>query len=232
MARGTARDDESVRHQSVTFSGSAASPAQFPRDGLPEVAFLGRSNVGKSTLLNAMAGVRGLARVSSDPGRTRVVNFFRVRGAEKPGGAGRGDLYLVDLPGYGYAKAPREVREGFERIAVSYLSGRDPLRLCVFIVDARHEPTDRDLTLGGWLVHHRLPWVVAANKVDALARGELKGRLLAISRGVGREARAVLPVSAEQGDGLEALWNTIRGVAFSPPEGGSHPPGRRGNDGS
>ena len=129
-----------LKHKSVTFAGSAASPDQFPRDGLPEVAFLGRSNVGKSSLLNALAGVRGLARVSSDPGRTRLVNFFRVSGAEKPGGAGRGDLYLVDLPGYGYVKASRDVRESFERIAVSYLADREPLRLCVFIVDARHEP--------------------------------------------------------------------------------------------
>ena len=214
----------------MTFSGSAASPAQFPRDGLPEVAFLGRSNVGKSSLLNALAGVGGLARVSSDPGRTRVVNFFRVQGAEKPGGAGRGDLYLVDLPGYGYAKAPRAVREGFERLAVSYLVGRAPLRLCVFIVDARHDPGERDSTLRGFLAHHRLPWVVAANKVDALGRGEVTRRVASIAHEVGREARDVVPVSAARGDGIEALWNAIRGAAFAPPERGRHA-GQRGNDG-
>ena len=161
-----------MKHKSVTFAGSAASPDQFPRDGLPEVAFLGRSNVGKSSLLNALAGVRGLARVSSDPGRTRLVNFFRVSGAERPGGAGRGDLYLVDLPGYGYVKASRDVRESFERIAVSYLADREPLRLCVFIVDARHEPSERDQVLRAWLEEHGLPYVVAANKIDALVRGE------------------------------------------------------------
>ena len=215
----------------MTFSGSAASPVQFPRDGLPEVAFLGRSNVGKSSLLNALAGVRGLARVSSDPGRTRVVNFFRVRGAAKPGGAGRGDLYLVDLPGYGYVRASREVRESFERIAVSYLTGREPLRLCVFIVDARHDPTDRDEALEGWLTHHRLPWVMAANKVDTVGRGEVKRRIEALARGAGRGARAVLPVSAERGTGIEDLWNAIRGAAFAPPEAGAEPPERRGNDG-
>jgi GTP-binding protein len=220
-----------LRRKSVTFSGSAASPDQYPRDGLPEVALLGRSNVGKSSLLNALAGVHGLARVSSDPGRTRVVSFFRVSGAEKPGGAGRGDLYLVDLPGYGYAKASREVRESFERVAVSYLAGREPLRLCVFIVDARHEPVDRDLTLRGWLEHHRLPYVVAANKVDALGRAEAKRRIESLGRGVGRDARAVLGVSAERGTGIEDLWNAIRGAAFAPPEAGRGAPERRGNDG-
>jgi GTP-binding protein len=220
-----------LKHQSVTFSGSAASPAQFPRDGLPEVAFLGRSNVGKSSLLNSLAGVRGLARVSSDPGRTRVVNFFRVRGAAKPGGPGRGDLYLVDLPGYGYVRASREVRESFERIAVSYLTGREPLRLCVFIVDARHDPTDRDEALEGWLNDHRLPWVMAANKVDTVGRGEVKRRVEALARGAGRGARAVFPVSAERGTGIEDLWNAIRGAAFAPPAAGAERPERRGNDG-
>jgi GTP-binding protein len=215
----------------VTFSGSAASPEQFPRDGLPEVAFLGRSNVGKSSLLNALAGVRGLARVSSDPGRTRAVNFFRVEGTEKPGGRGRGDLYLVDLPGYGYAKASREVRESFERIAVSYLSGREPLRLCVFIVDARHETTERDETLRAFLSHHGLPFVVAANKVDALSRGEAARRLGDLARGVGRGAAAVLGVSAERGEGTEALWNTIRGAAFAPRGRGAAEPARQGHDG-
>jgi GTP-binding protein len=226
-----------LKHQSVTFAGSAASPAQFPRDGLPEVAFLGRSNVGKSSLLNALAGVRGLARVSSDPGRTRIVNFFRVGGAEKPGGGGRGDLYLVDLPGYGYAKAPREVRESFERLAVSYLAGRPPLRLCVFIVDARHDTTEGDDILRGFLAGHGLPWVVAANKTDALGRGEVKRRVEALSRGVGRDSNGVLPVSAERGTGIEDLWNAIRGAAFGPVTpratrgAAASAPQARGNDG-
>ena len=215
----------------MTFAGSAASPDQFPRDGLPEVAFLGRSNVGKSSLLNALAGVRGLARVSSDPGRTRLVNFFRVSGAERPGGAGRGDMYLVDLPGYGYVKASRDVREGFERIAVSYLSGRAPLRLCVFIVDARHDPSDRDDVLRAWLEHHALPYVVAVNKVDALGRGEATRRVAALGRGALRGAQAVLGVSAERGAGLEDLWNAIRGAAFAALDPGAEAPERRGNDG-
>jgi GTP-binding protein len=221
-----------LKHQSVTFSGSAASPDRFPRDGLPEVAFLGRSNVGKSSLLNRLAGVKGLARVSSDPGRTRVVNFFRVQGAEKPGGAGRGDLYLVDLPGYGYAKASREVRESFEKIAVSYLTGREPLRLCVFIVDARHDTTDRDGILRDFLAGQGLPWVVAANKADALDRGEASRLVAALGRGVGRGSQGVLPVSAERGTGVPDLWNAIRGAAFGPGTGAALPPAqRRGNDG-
>jgi GTP-binding protein len=206
-----------LKHAAATFAGSAASPTDFPRDGLPEVAFLGRSNVGKSSLLNALAGTRGLARVSSAPGHTRLVNFFRVSGALKPGGAGRGELYLVDLPGYGYAKASRDVREGFERLAVSYLEQREPLRLCVFIVDARHEPGERDETLRAWLELHGLPYVIAANKIDALSRGEAKRAEQALARGIGRQAETVLGVSAERGTGIDELWNLIRGAAFSSP---------------
>ena len=96
-----------------------------------------------------------------------------------------------------------------------YLGGRAPLRLCVFIVDARHEPTDRDLALQGWLDHHGLPYLVAANKIDALSRSDAKRREQALARG--RDARAVLAVSAERGTGLDTLWNTIRGAAFGPP---------------
>jgi GTP-binding protein len=212
-----------LKHESVTFAGTAASPAQFPGDGLPEVALLGRSNVGKSSLLNALAGVRGLARVSSTPGRTRLVNFFRVAGAARPGGAGRGDLYLVDLPGYGYARAPRGERAVMERVAVSYLDSRAPLRLCVLIVDARHEPTGRDEILRGWLDDLGLPYVVAANKIDAVGRGEAKRRAEALARGIGRRARAVLPVSAERGTGVEELWNEIRRAALVPSRRGPLP---------
>ena len=215
----------------AAFAGSAADPGQFPRDGLPEVAFLGRSNVGKSSLLNALAGTHGLARVSSAPGRTRLVNFFRVKGVARPGGRGSFDLYLVDLPGYGYAKAARDVRESFERIAVSYLAEREPLRLCVFIVDARHEPGDRDLALRAWLDHHGLAWGLVANKVDALSRSDAQLRLRALEAGLGQGALFVLPVSAERRTGLDDLWNLIRAAASAEPSAADSAFVTRGPDG-
>jgi GTP-binding protein len=203
-----------LKHPIATFAGSAASPLEFPRDQLPEVAFLGRSNVGKSSLLNALAGRHALARVSSDPGRTRAVNFFRVSGVTRPGGRS-GELYLVDLPGYGYAKAPRQVREGFEGLAVSYLVGREPLRLCVVILDVRREPSRDDLVLRDFLLHHRLAFVVAVNKLDAVSHGEARRRLRKLEQGIGRSARALVATSAERGTGVDALWRLVRAAAFS-----------------
>jgi len=205
------------RRLEASFAGSAASPAQFPTDRLPEVAFLGRSNVGKSSLLNALAGTRGLARVSSTPGRTRLVNFFRVS-AEQPGSRKRSELYLVDLPGYGYAKASRDVRESFEALAVSYLVDREALRLSVFIVDARHEPSERDERLREFLDHHEVRWALAANKIDALSRNEARTRIAELEAGLGRTAAGVVPVSAEQGTGLGELWSLIRAIALPSPE--------------
>jgi GTP-binding protein len=187
----------------VTFAGSAASPDQFPRDGLPEVAFLGRSNVGKSSLLNALVGTRGLARVSSKPGKTQLVNFFLV---EK-------EMYLADLPGYGYARVPEAMRLDWERLAESYLVGRAPLTLCVFLVDARHEPSDGDETLRNFLDESGVPYVVAANKIDKLGRGQVKTRIAALERGLAQCARSVLGVSAETGEGIDELWRTVRGAA-------------------
>lgn len=187
----------------MVFVGSAASPDQFPTDGLPEVAFLGRSNVGKSSLLNALAGVRNLAHVSSQPGRTRLVNFFRV-GSE---------MVLADLPGYGYARVPDATRRGWERLVTSYLAGRDPLALCVFLVDARHEPTEGDDTLRSYLDHHGLPYVVAATKADKLGRGETIRRREALAKGLGSRALDVVAVSATTRAGVDALWRTIRATA-------------------
>jgi len=196
-------EEPHLHRLTVSFAGSAASPDQFPRDGLPEVAFLGRSNVGKSSLLNALAGAPGMARVSSTPGRTRLVNFFRV-GSE---------LYLADLPGYGYAEVPDQVRRSWDRLATSYLLGRDPLALCVLVVDARQEPSAGDETLRTWLDHHRLPYVVAATKADKLGRGATKARLADLEHGLGRQARGVMAVSAETGEGLGPLWRTVRAAA-------------------
>jgi GTP-binding protein len=204
-----------LKQSNVTFSGSASSPAQFPDDGAPEVAFLGRSNVGKSSLLNALAGTRGLARVSSTPGRTRLVSFFRVE--SRRGGGDR--LYLVDLPGYGYAKAPHAERAEWQRLVQSYLEGRDPLRLCVFIVDVRHEPMESDRLLRAYLEHHRLPYVVAANKVDKLGRAEARRRERALASELGPGAHGVVPVSALRGTGVAELWGIIRGAALATARG-------------
>jgi GTP-binding protein len=187
----------------VTFAGSAASPEDFPGDGLPEVALLGRSNVGKSSLLNALAGVKNLARVSKTPGRTRMVNFFRV-GSE---------FYLVDLPGYGYARVPEAMRRGWKRLVTSYLEGRPALAAGVFLVDARHDPTEDDRLLQGYLDHQRIPYVLAATKADTLARGEAIRRRDSLRAGLGRRAVDVLLVSARTRDGVPALLRTIRTAA-------------------
>ena len=177
------------------------------------MAFLGRSNVGKSSLLNALAGRKGLARVSSDPGRTRMINFFRVEQARQRGG-GLDAMYFVDLPGYGYAKAPRGVREGWERLVMSYMTGREALRLCVFIVDARHPPTERDLLLRTLLEHQGHAYVVAANKIDKMGRDETRRSERAIAEVLGTSARALVPVSATRRTGVDELWNIIRLAAF------------------
>ncbi len=191
-----------MKHPPVVFSGSAARADQFPRDGLPEVAFLGRSNVGKSSLLNALAETRGLAKVSATPGRTRLVNFFR---------AGN-ELYLADLPGYGYARASHAERERFERLARSYLEGRAPLALAVFLIDARHEPQPNDELLRAYLEALRLPFVLAATKADKLARAELGRRLAALRDGWARGAE-VIATSATTGGGVDALWRVLREAA-------------------
>jgi GTP-binding protein len=189
-----------VLKANTAFAGSAASPAQFPKDGLPEVAFLGRSNVGKSSLLNALAGVRGLARVSATPGRTRLVNFYRV-GHE---------LYLADLPGYGHARVPDAERRGWERLVTSYLLGRATLALCVFVLDIRHQPSQGDQLLRAFLEHHGLPYLLVGTKADKLGRGELARRRRALASAFGRAEHELIAASAMTKLGIDALWRELR----------------------
>ena len=211
----------------MAFVGSAASKAQFPADGLPEVAFLGRSNVGKSSLLNALAETKGLARVSAKPGRTQLINFFRVTGGARPDEAR--EHYLVDLPGYGYAKVSESVRLSWEQLVSAYLTGRDALRLCVVLVDARHEAMEGDLTLRTFLEHEGIPYAVAATKADKLSKSERPRRLRALREGMAAGAQAVTTVSALTRDGVDDLWATIRRAAALPrptlvPEPAQDPP--------
>ena len=188
---------------------SAASPDQFPKDGLPEIAFLGRSNVGKSSLLNVLTAQKNLARVSSTPGRTRWVNFFRYGS----------DLYLADLPGYGYAKVPEAVRLSWEHLVTSYMVDRAPLALCLFLVDVRHDPTDGDATLREFLEQNGLRYALVATKADKLGRGELARRVSALQKGLGARAQDVVAVSSQTGAGTDALWRLIRTAAVNHPKG-------------
>jgi len=186
-----------LRKPSVNFARSAVRPDQFPADGLPEIAFLGRSNVGKSSLINALAGTRRLARVSATPGRTRTVNFFRWND----------ELYLADLPGYGYARVPDAVRREWEPMAVAYLAGRATLALGILVVDARREPGEADAMLERFLSQQRIEYVVAATKLDALRRGQQQTKLSALDRRFA--PREVFPVSAETGFGIDALRRRV-----------------------
>ena len=186
-----------MRITSATFEKSAFKEADWPRDQKPEIAFLGRSNVGKSSLMNSLLGVRGLARTSRTPGRTQAVNFFVIN--EK--------FRFVDLPGYGYARAPKSVKEQWNAAATDYLAKRNQLVLSVHLIDARHEPTARDLQLHEWLCHHEKPYVVVATKSDKLSNNELR-RNLARSKQV-LETSDVLHYSSVTGRGREDVWRVM-----------------------
>ena len=179
------------------FLLSAALPAQFPAETLPEVAFLGRSNVGKSTLLNCLTGRPGLAFSSSTPGRTQAVNFFRY--GEK--------LILVDLPGYGYARAPKDLARMWGKTTDAYLEQRKILKLCVFLLDARRGWMEPDLQLKQWLEHFERPYVVVATKVDKLNQKERFASQKAIQEHYSGED--LIWFSAVNGQGVKELWQAI-----------------------
>lgn len=189
-----------MRVSSARFVKSALRPGDYPKDGRPEFAFVGRSNVGKSSLLNALLGRKGLAKTSSTPGKTQTINFFDVNGA----------LYFVDLPGYGYAKVPLKVKENWGRVLTAYLRERDELRLVVLLVDARHEPTERDLDMLELLDRAEAPTLIVATKIDKVKRGQRKQRLEAIRRRLDLDEDAlILPFSAVTREGQKELWHVI-----------------------
>ncbi|HLT47217.1 MAG TPA: ribosome biogenesis GTP-binding protein YihA/YsxC [Rubricoccaceae bacterium] len=196
------------------FALAAPTWAALPDDGRPEVAFVGRSNVGKSSLLNALLGRKSLARTSGTPGKTQALNFYLVGEAE---GGPRG-VYLVDLPGYGYAKVSQAQRAAWQRLIGRYLTERPgtpeapgPLRAIVHLVDSRHEPTKLDEELFALLRGSPAPRVVALTKADKLSKNQRQARVAALKRrlaGAGIEVPVVL-TSAEKREGLDALWGWI-----------------------
>lgn len=145
------------------FVISAVKKAQYPEDGRPEIAFVGRSNVGKSTLINTLTNRRKLVKVSSTPGKTRLINFFLIND----------NMYFVDLPGYGYAKVSKKEKENWGYIMEQYLVERDQLKKIVLLVDSRHKPTSDDISMYNWIKHYNYEVLVVGTKLDKLKRNDI-----------------------------------------------------------
>jgi GTP-binding protein len=182
------------------------TPRDFPREGIAEVAFLGRSNAGKSSLLNALVGRRELARVSATPGKTRAIHFYAV---ERDGGArGTRRLLFVDLPGYGFARVSKRERATWQTLVEGYLDRRPALRAAVLIQDVRREVSDDERDLVAWLAERGVPVLVALTKCDKLGAGERAARLRRVAADYALGDR-VLATAATVRLGIDALWKAI-----------------------
>lgn len=181
---------------------SCSSPSQFPAPSLPEVAFLGRSNVGKSSLLNALVQRKKLARTSNTPGKTRLIHFFRV----EIGGA---PLMLVDLPGYGWAKVSRKERASWRSLIESYLESRPVLRAAMLLQDIRRDFSEDETLLLEWLAERDVPSILVLTKADKLKPMKRKARIAFLEKGLDAPTHAFLPTSSQSGDGIDRLWRQI-----------------------
>lgn len=185
---------------SAELNTVAALKSQFPSRSCPEIAFAGRSNVGKSSLINSLLMRKSLARTSSTPGKTRTVNFYLVNES----------FYLVDLPGYGFARVSKSEKKSWGRLIEDYLKERENLRLAVLLVDIRHRPTADDQKMYEWLVYYNVPTVIVATKSDKISRGRWPAHINSIREtlGLGPEG-PVIPFSSETGQGKDRLWAII-----------------------
>jgi GTP-binding protein len=189
---------------SAEFIKSAFTEADWPADSKPEIAFLGRSNVGKSSLINSLLSVKGLARTSSTPGRTQSLNFFLINE----------QFRFVDLPGYGYAKVPKMLKSTWGEMATTYLANRSQLVLSIHIVDSRHEPTKQDLQLHEWLEHFARPRLIVATKSDKLSNNELRKNIEHARRMFHEDTPIIY--SAKTGAGRDQVWQAIREALVNP----------------
>jgi len=185
-----------MRIHSTAFVVGAVNADAAPSDGLPEVAFSGRSNVGKSSLINRLTERRGLARTSSTPGKTQQLNYYRINDS----------LYLVDLPGYGYVRGGAELRRDLGKLTQTYLQGRSQLRGVIQLVDARHGPTSLDLAMIDSLQKWEKPFVLVFTKIDKLSRGKLNRQLEALTASGHLTDLQYVTFSAVSGEGREDVW--------------------------
>ena len=189
-----------VNWNRAQFVRSAARPADFPRDDLPQVVFAGRSNVGKSSVINRLLGRKNLARVGSAPGKTTHINYFGVDDK----------LYLIDLPGYGYAKVSQRERERWGRLIEAWFADTRLMTLGILIVDARHKPTADDRTMSDFFLGTGKPYVVVANKLDKLRKSQVEDNLACIRQTLELPGEVeLIAFSAEKGDGKERLLELL-----------------------
>ncbi len=196
-----------MRPETVELLVVAGRKQEFPAELLPEIAIIGRSNVGKSSLINSLLGRKKLAATSGTPGKTRALFFYRVNSV----------FSLVDLPGYGYACISRERRQAWAPLIETYLSERKILKGCLHLLDVRIDPTAQDLQMRHWLEHHHLKTITVATKADKLSRGALIGRLNRIAAALGLSpAERPLPYSVPKGTGRKELWAALTALVQQP----------------
>lgn len=200
---------------SAEFVTSAAKPHQFPKDGKPQVAFAGRSNVGKSSIINALLNRKNLVKTSSTPGKTQLINFFLIND----------DFYCVDLPGYGFARAPRNVVDQWAPMIESYIRESAQLRLVVVLLDSRRKPDERDSRLVEWLRHYDVPALYILTKSDKLKRMEAAQQQREIPAVLELDAKPRL-TSVKSGQGIVELRNEIARILNAKPENGNELPGK------
>ena len=185
--------------RSAKFAHSLDRLRPFPGQGMPEIAMAGKSNVGKSSMINSLLGNSKLARISSEPGKTRLVNFYRVND----------QFWLVDLPGYGFAKAPKAERERWAAMIEGYLEGSGHLKRVLHLVDLRHAPTREDQMMVDYLRHYDIPFTVVATKADKLSRAARGRSIPVICRALAVQAREVVPYSSDDGTGREKVLDIL-----------------------
>lgn len=182
------------------FIISAVAPHQYPTDALPEIALAGRSNVGKSSLINRLIHRKNLARTSSKPGKTQTLNYYRIND----------QLYFVDLPGYGFARVSKEEKAKWAKMIESYLSVREELKAVIQVIDLRHPPSKDDQAMYEWLKHFGMKVIIAATKADKIPRGKWPKHLKEVKETLNADKEDPLVLfSSETGEGKEALWKEI-----------------------
>lgn len=190
------------------YIASAVKKEQYPQEILPEIVFIGRSNVGKSSLINSLTRVKNLARVSSQPGKTQTINFYEV-GAKNSGTEERKSFYLVDLPGYGYAKRGKEQRKLWAKFIEEYLLESKELRFVCQLIDIRHDPMASDVEMFRWLVEHDIPVLIVATKADKIGRNARQKQAARIRKVLGVQELSVLPYSSLKNEGRSDLLDVI-----------------------